>query len=410
MISSNVVNVIGCGLAGIETALFLAGHGVKVHVFDWENSYEDDPLEQNTEAGDLYEKLLMKELCLLGSPLARKKQELEDKNEKDIDRKLIEYGHSLVKNHKNINYFNTIVSEINPYEVTVIATGPRTQAKMFDYLVARYGTMKCVTGLPIFPVFGKVFDALFYQQANGDYLVSLTEQEYNDFVDAIVRETLEEKRENEDFKIAQCTMEEFALHYKDNLRAYAMMPQRVFDGLKPYATMTFKLTNDGLELANFSSNLPLHRQERIFHTIKALQNATIVKPAGIKKGCYVNPIHIASKFFQSIQDKNIFFAGGVMGIGGSANVIASGMWCGMNVFKFVETKKMVAMPTDTVFGKFINKVTAESSTKTRPLITNNDIITFDSKVSAKIQYDIKLENSIKGLERFKEDYKNGKYV
>ena len=26
------------------------------------------------------------------------------------------------------------------------------------------------------------------------------------------------------------------------------------------------------------------------------------------------------------------------------------------------------------------------------------------------EYDIKLENSIKGLERFKEEYKNGKYV
>ena len=70
----------------------------------------------------------------------------------------------------------------------------------------------------------------------------------------------------------------------------------------------------------------------------------------------------------------------------------------------------IPMPTDTVFGKFVNKLTQESSNKIRPIITNNDIITFDSKISARVQYEVKLENSMKGLERFKEDYKNGKYV
>lgn len=410
MISTNVVNVVGCGLAGIETALFLAGHGVKVHVFDAGKTYEENQIEENTDAGDLYESLLMKELCLLGSPLARKRQELLDKGETDIDEKLIKYGLSLVKNHKNINFFNTIVSEINPFETTIIATGPQTDGKMFEYLTSRYGTMKCVGGLPIFPIFKKVFDALFYQQDNGDYVVSLTEQEYYNFVEIIGREAMEEKRDNEDFKILPNTMEELALHYRDNLRAYAMMPQRVFDGLKPYATMLFKLTDYGLELANFSSSLPLARQERIFHSLTALKEAEIVKPAGIKKGCYVNPINIASRFFQSIQDKNVFFAGGLMGIEGTANVIASGMWCAMNVYKFVEKKKMVPMSTDTMFGKLVNKLTQENTTKTRPLITNNDFIEFDSKMSARRQYDVKLEISMKGLERFKEDYKNGKYV
>ena len=53
MINTNVVNVIGCGFAGIETALFLAGHGVKVHVFDCGRTY-DDQIEANTDAGDLY--------------------------------------------------------------------------------------------------------------------------------------------------------------------------------------------------------------------------------------------------------------------------------------------------------------------------------------------------------------------
>ena len=407
--AANVVNVIGGGLAGIETALFLAGHGVKVHLFDGGNSYEDQE-EKNTDAGDLYEKLLMKELCLLGSPLARKRQELLEKGEWDIEAKLIRYGLSLVKNHKNINLFNTIVSEISPFETTVIATGPRTEGRMFDYLISKYGTMKCVGGLPVFPVFNKVFDALFYEQTNGDYLVSLTEQEYYNFIELIGREAMEEKRDNEDYKILPNTMEELALHYRDNLRAYAMMPQRVFDGLKPYATLTFRLTDNGLELANFSSDLPRERQERIFRSLTALQQAEIVKLAGIKKGCYVNPINIASRFFQSIQDKNIFFAGGLMGISGTANVIASGMWCAMNVYKYIEMKKMVPMPTDTVFGKFVNKLTQESSNKIRPIITNNDIITFDSKISARVQYEVKLENSMKGLERFKEDYKNGKYV
>ena len=411
MLSKNVVNVIGCGLAGIETALFLAGHGVKVHIFGHEKVYKEDELEpRNNENGVIYEKLLMKELCMLGSPLARKKKELEQSGANCIEQLLVSYGLQLVKNHKNISFFNALLSEVNPFELTVIATGPKTEQKMFDHLVSRYGTMKCVTGLPVFPVVRNLFEALLCQRSKDEYLLSLTETEYNAFVEAIIKEALEEKRENEDFKIAQYTMEEFALHYKENLRSYAMMPQRVFDGLKPYATMVLKLTDEGFEIANLSSALPKERQERIFKTLTAFKDMVFVRPAGIRKGHYVNPIHIASQYFQSIQDKNIFFAGGIMGIGGGANIIASGLWCGMNVFKLFEQKRMVSMPRETAFGKLIQKITMESSTKTRPMITNNDIMTFDSTLSEEEQFDKCLEESFKGLERFKEEYKNGKYV
>ena len=44
-----LVNVIGSGYAGIECALFLAGHGIKVHLFDDEKTYQFDELSQKFE-------------------------------------------------------------------------------------------------------------------------------------------------------------------------------------------------------------------------------------------------------------------------------------------------------------------------------------------------------------------------
>lgn len=413
MINRTVVNIIGSGYAGIEAALFLAGHGVKVHVFSNETMYKESGKlgsENKTISGELYEQLLTKELCLLGSPLARKKEELKKQNVNCMDPLLLSYGLNMISDNENIEVFNANVREISPYEVTIIATGQRTDDKMFEYLTGRYGTMKCVSALPVFPVIEGIEDAFVYQRGD-EFLISLTEEEYNMLVSEISRHAMEEKRENESFKIHQNTIEDLALHFKENLRSYALMPQRVYDaGIKPYATLTLKRSEEGFVMQNISSCLPNHRQEEIFKLLNALRNCKFVRYAGINEGRFVNPIHMANEFCQSIQDPNVFFAGGILGIGGHMNSIASGLWTAMNVYKLLGRKQMVKISPECAFGKLIQKLTKDSSVKIRQLITNDDIMQSEYVVNLEEYLDECYQKSVKALEKFKEDYKHGKYV
>ena len=364
---------------------------------------------RETLGGKLYEELLTKELCLLGSPLARKKQQLVKENVSCIDPLLLSYGLNMIHDNENIEVFDATVSEISPFEITIIATGQHTEGKMFDYLVNKYGTMKCVRALPVFPIVEGIEDAFVYQR-DDEYLVSLTETEYSMLVREIIRHAMEERKSNDEFRVYQNTIEELALHYRENLRSYAMMPQRVYDGLKPYATITLKRTDDGFIMQNISSNLPQHRQEAIFKLLNAFRNCKFKRYAGIIKGRFVNPIHMTSEFCQSNQEQNVFFAGGIMGIGGHINSIASGLWTAMNVYKLIERKQMVHMSTDCAFGKLIQKLTKDKSSKVRPLITNDDIIKTDEVADYDKFIEESYQKSVKALEKFKEDYQNGKYV
>lgn len=414
MINKAIVNIIGSGYAGIEAALFLAGHGVKVHIFSNEILYKETGKAGNGEKtlhGQVYENLLTKELCLLGSPLARKKEELKKENVNCMDPLLLSYGINMISDNENIEIFNANVREISPYEVTIIATGQQTDDRLFEYLTGKYGTMKCVNSLPIFPVVEGIEDAFVFQRGE-EYLVSLTEEEYNMLVGEICRQTMAEKQENEDFKVQQNTIEDLALHFRENLRSYALIPQRVYEeGIKPYATLTMRRCEEGFALQNISSCLPPHRQEAIFKLLNALRNCKFVRYAGITKGRFVNPIHMVNDFCQSLQEPNVFFAGGVLGIGGHTNSIASGLWTAMNVFKYIGRKQMVRISTECAFGKLIYKLTKDNSAKIRPLLTNDDIMQNDDYIINVEDYINECyEKSVRALEKFKEDYKNGKYV
>ena len=410
MRNKNVVNIIGGGLAGIEAALFLAGHDIKVHLFTDGKTYKEERGEKQTIEGELYDKLLSQELCMLGSPLARKKDELERNNSTCKDQLLLSYGLDMVNDNENIEVFNANVKTINPMELTIVASGPKTSPELFDYLIDKYGTMKCISALPVYPIIDDIDEFYLHQKEDDTFLLSISEEEYFSLVNETIRQAVEERKSREDFKLYQNTIEDLALHYKENLRTYAMKPQRSVEGFKPYATIVLKKREEGFELQDISSALPQVRQYRILSTLKAFKNMKFVKGAGITKGNYINPIHMTSVFCQSRQEENVFFAGGIMGITDSINCIASGLWTAMNVLKEVENKRMVEMPTECAFGLFVKNITKDQTTRTRPLIGCNNIIKIRRGEDLNNLVVMRFEKSMQALEKFKEEYKNGKHV
>ena len=411
----SIVNVIGCGFAGIECALFLAGHGIKVHIFDSDNNKNQDILTDYCECQrkrKLNEEILKNELKFLGSPLIKSQEIILNKgyNKDQICQLLLKIGKYMVKNNENISYFKANIHEINPNEITIIATGLNTDESMVNYLMNNLGSMRCFTNMPIYPVFQNINENLLYLGSEQDYLyLPLTFEDYNNFVDKINKLINQQAYYNK-IDFIDNTLEDLAKKGKDCLKNYAMRPV-LLDNLqwKPYAVIKFKKVDAGLMLEGVCSNLRLIDQLEIFHSLKEIKSAIMVRKAEIRKACFLNGKYVVNKFCQSLFNENLFFAGSILGISGYIDCIASGLYVGMSVNKFFKDQLMVSLPKDTCFGQFIEKIISSTSTKAHPFINDFDVINNlegDDKELIEKFFNISIEK----LAKFKEDYIYGKHV
>ena len=402
MLNRNFVNVIGCGYAGIEAALFLAGHGIKVHVFGNEKLYRNGKVSSFSKG--VYQDCLRKELSLFGSPLARKEEQLEKEgHEKCLEQLILTYGINLLKNNRNIEFFDASVCEINPSEINIIATGPRTEEKFFKSLTNRYGSMRCLNHIPKFPIIANINSYMLYENRDGSLVMPITREGYETLEKMIAQIAQEKKLVDKNFEIVPNTIEALALHGKETLRAYAMIPQRMGVGIKPYACLYLIKKGDGYQVQNFASCLSDEEQLKIFQSIDVFRDCQIIESSEMVAGTFISTLQMVNEYSQSKQDDNIFFAGGILGVTGHLNCIASGLWTALNVYKYIQGKRMVGMPEECAIGKLIKKLTKENALKTRPLIRNGDIM-------EKMDDACWERKSLLALEKFKEDYKNAKYV
>lgn len=387
------VNIIGCSFAGIETALFLAGHGLKVHVFNTLNGANENIEENNVSVLD---RLLLKELSLLGSPLAKEKI---TKNVSNKD--LYDFGLNMLKDNENIEFFDASISELNPREINVIAMPNCLNQNICGFLKEKYGSMKVLDNFPYFPIVDNVGELLLVKNnaKENEYLYHLNEKEYLNFINQVVDEINKLKNDKE---FQKNTIESLVDEGRECLKKYMMQPI-ISDGVKskPYASMRLKRCKKGFEIQNFVTNLPKSSQNRIIRSLIPFKNAIIIDEAFTKKGIYLNSKYVINKFGQSQHEENIFFAGEILGLDGYIESMASGLAVGMNVLKFVCGKRMINLPCKTAIGKIMTANCCDEGISV--------LKSFKNKI-----YENKLEEyynvSKKELDKYKEDYINGKYV
>lgn len=393
------VNIIGAGFAGIECALFLANHGVKVHIFDSGKIFEKDVFDENISlTKEKTQELLVKELEKLGSPMIREGK-LKGLSEEEI----LLLGKRLICEHPNIKVINTCVHELNPYEVTIIATGSYTDEGMSDFLVRYFGGMLCHSHMPLYPIFKK--DGVELEERNGFKLLGLSYDGYIKFIDAIIAQVQEIGLEEE--QMISGTMEKLVFDSKNSLRDFALRPILTERDKAPYATLKFGQNDKGLLGVGLASTLPLNCQEKIFSNIEYLRNAPLVATAKMLKVCQISSPYVVSEFHQSLINKNIFFAGSILGITGYVDCIASGLYTALSVFKYVRDCEMVKLSSLTAIGKMAEMIA------TQERIMGGFLEDYQIFSNAEIEkediVDLFAKRSFDQLAQFKEDY-NGKYV
>ena len=397
---TNIVRVIGGGLAGAEAAYQLARRGVAVELFEMR------PVRE-TEAhatGDFGELVCSNSLRsnLLTAPAGLLKEERRRLGSLVIriaEANRVPAGSALavdrggfaralstaVEALPQINVIRREVTEI-PSGVAILATGPLTSPALSSALSAVLGEEHLYFYDAISPIvtaesidMALAYRAARYGQGDGDYLnLPLSKPEYYRFVAALRAAARVPTHSFERFVTFTGCMpiEEMADRGDETLafgpmRAVGLVDPRT--GTRSYAVVQLRQENrEGTlyNLVGFQTKMTYSEQRRVFALIPGLENAEFVRLGSLHRNTFINaPAHLEPTL-QWRRRSTLFFAGQMTGVEGYIESAATGLLAGINAARLLAGQIPVVPPPTTALGALLRYVTDPERKKFQPMNVN----------------------------------------
>ncbi|WP_440602734.1 FADH(2)-oxidizing methylenetetrahydrofolate--tRNA-(uracil(54)-C(5))-methyltransferase TrmFO [Bacillus sp. GB_SG_008] len=398
--TTQVVNVIGAGLAGSEAAYQIAKRGVQVRLYEMRpvkqtpahhtDKFAELVCSNSLRANTLTNAVgvIKEEMRRMDSVIIRAADECSvpaggalavDRHE--FAAKVTEY----VKNHPNVTVMNEEITEI-PEGPTVIATGPLTSPALSAQL-------KELTGEDYFYFYDaaapivekesidmeKVYLKSRYDKGEAAYLnCPMTEEEFNRFYDALIAaETVPLKEfEKEVFFEGCMPVEVMANRGRQTLLFGPMKPVGLEDpktGKTPYAVVQLRQDDAAGTLYNivgFQTHLKWGPQKEVLQLIPGLENAEIVRYGVMHRNTFINSPKLLRPTYQYKNRNDLFFAGQMTGVEGYVESAASGLLAGINAARFVKGEEPVVLPPVTAMGSMANYITTTNVKNFQPMNAN----------------------------------------
>lgn len=398
--TTQVVNVIGAGLAGSEAAYQIAKRGVQVRLYEMRpvkqtpahhtDKFAELVCSNSLRANTLTNAVgvIKEEMRLMDSVIIRAADECSvpaggalavDRHE--FAAKVTEY----VKNHPNVTVMNEEITEI-PEGPTVIATGPLTSPSLSAQL-------KELTGEDYFYFYdaaapivekdsidmNKVYLKSRYDKGEAAYLnCPMTEEEFDRFYEALIAaETVPLKEfEKEVFFEGCMPVEVMANRGRQTLVFGPMKPVGLEDpktGKTPYAVVQLRQDDAAGTLYNivgFQTHLKWGPQKEVLQLIPGLENAEIVRYGVMHRNTFINSPRLLRPTYQYKNRDDLFFAGQMTGVEGYVESAASGLLAGINAARLVKGEEPVVLPPVTAMGSMANYITATNPKNFQPMNAN----------------------------------------
>ncbi|PFC88683.1 methylenetetrahydrofolate--tRNA-(uracil(54)-C(5))-methyltransferase (FADH(2)-oxidizing) TrmFO [Bacillus anthracis] len=398
--TTQVVNVIGAGLAGSEAAYQIAKRGVQVKLYEMRpvrqtpahhtDKFAELVCSNSLRANTLTNAVgvIKEEMRLMDSVIIRAADECSvpaggalavDRHE--FAAKVTEY----VKNHPNVTVMNEEITEI-PEGPTVIATGPLTSPDLSAQL-------KELTGEDYFyfydaaaPIIekdsidmNKVYLKSRYDKGEAAYLnCPMTEEEFDRFYEALIAaETVPLKEFEKEIFFEGCMpVEVMASRGRQTLVFGPMKPVGLEDpktGKTPYAVVQLRQDDAAGTLYNivgFQTHLKWGPQKEVLQLIPGLENAEIVRYGVMHRNTFINSPNLLRPTYQYKQRDDLFFAGQMTGVEGYVESAASGLLAGINAARLVKGEEPVVLPPVTAMGSMANYITATNAKNFQPMNAN----------------------------------------
>ncbi|EJR66039.1 MULTISPECIES: FADH(2)-oxidizing methylenetetrahydrofolate--tRNA-(uracil(54)-C(5))-methyltransferase TrmFO [Bacillus cereus group] len=398
--TTQVVNVIGAGLAGSEAAYQIAERGVQVKLYEMRpvrqtpahhtDKFAELVCSNSLRANTLTNAVgvIKEEMRLMDSVIIRAADECSvpaggalavDRHE--FAAKVTEY----VKNHPNVTVVNEELTEI-PEGPTIIATGPLTSPDLAAQL-------KELTGEDYFYFYdaaapivekdsidmNKVYLKSRYDKGEAAYLnCPMTEEEFDRFYEALIAaETVPLKEFEKEIFFEGCMpVEVMASRGRQTLVFGPMKPVGLEDpktGKTPYAVVQLRQDDAAGTLYNivgFQTHLKWGPQKEVLQLIPGLENAEIVRYGVMHRNTFINSPNLLRPTYQYKQRDDLFFAGQMTGVEGYVESAASGLLAGINAARLVKGEEPVVLPPVTAMGSMANYITATNAKNFQPMNAN----------------------------------------
>ena len=377
---SEMVTVVGAGLAGCEAAWQLAQRGISVRLCEMK-PVQHTPAHHSDDFAELVcsNSLRSDELANAAGLLKEELRRLDSLILSCADAHRVEAGGALavdreafaaavtekIKNHPNIEVVYGEVTEI-PEGRVVIASGPLTSDTLFDAIHAKVGgdflhfydaAAPIVTAESI--DMDSAYEASRYGKGTADYInCPFSREEYEAFWNALT--TAEEAPVHgfEDKNVFEGCMpvEVMARRGHDTLCYGPLKPRGLRDpktGQEPYAVVQLRRDNaqgSVYNLVGFHTHLRFPEQKRVFSMIPALKDADFVRYGVMHRNTYLRSPGMLDRYYRLIADERIAFAGQMTGVEGYIESAASGFLAGIEMARRLEGKPPVDFPRETAIG------------------------------------------------------------
>jgi methylenetetrahydrofolate--tRNA-(uracil-5-)-methyltransferase len=402
---TEIVRIIGAGLAGSEAAWQCARRGIAVELCEM-RPVRSTPAHQTANFAELVCSnslksdsentapwLLKQEMQRAGSMLLQVARECA-----------VPAGHALavdrttfaakvtdsISREPLITVRREEVTQISQDQITVIATGPLTSGALSEAITRLSGSSPLYFFDSISPIveadsidMSKVYLAARYDKGSADYInCPMSKEEYHRFWDALISAPAVEERDWENLNYFEgcLPIEEIARRGRDTLRFGPMKPVGLKDprtGRIPYAAVQLRQENlrtDSYNLVGFQNHLKFGDQARLLRLIPGLENARFLRYGQIHRNTYINAPTLLSETLQMREYPAIFFAGQICGVEGYVESIATGLMIGIHTAALASGSRPLAPPRHTAFGSLVYYVTHAERKNFQPANVTFDLL------------------------------------
>jgi len=398
------VKIIGGGLAGSEAGWQLAQRGVEVAICEMRpvrttDAHQTDRFAElvcsNSLKSDAHPSaswLLKEELRRLDSLLlkAAATAQVPGGQALTVDRvRFADEVTQAIESHPRITIEREEISEIDPAELTIIATGPLTSERLAESIGRLTGSNRLFFYDSISPIVDGstvdrsiAFAASRYDKTlegsgdgTGDYLnCPMNRAEYEHFIaELLAAQAVESHIPNDVPYFEACLpIEEIARRGPDTLRFGPMKPMGLEDprtGRRPYAVVQLRQENlraDSYNLVGFQNHLRFGEQKRILRLIPGLEQAEFLRYGQIHRNTYINAPALLSPTLQLRSHPNIFFAGQISGVEGYVESIATGLAAGLFMEAHRRGEALRPLPRETALGSLCHYISHADPKRYQP--------------------------------------------